>query len=195
MPLPRKEATMRVVPLALVAAAALMGSGVQAASTYTKIDYADCETLETYEDGGADLRCPGLDGLDVFVSEGDARLDVDYGFKGENFETFSAFNNIGDTVEWLSDSRGVPQAAILRFFISVDGREAQALVISRINTESQDGCVIGVVDARLEQANGMARGIGAMAPTFDCSIDPVVIAPGASELVQGFNGANQPPSE
>jgi hypothetical protein len=180
MPLPRKEATMRVVPLALVAAAALMGSGVQAASTYTKIDYADCETLKTYEDGGADLRCPGLDGLDVFVSEGDARLDVDYGFKGENFETFSAFNNIGDTVEWLSDARGVPQAAILRYFISVDGREAQALVISRINTESQDGCVIG---------------IGAMAPTFDCSIDPVVIAPGASELVQGFNGANQPPSE
>lgn len=186
---------MRVVPLALIAAAVLWGGGVQAASTYTTIDYADCETLETYEDGGADLRCPGLDGLDVFVSEGDARLDVDYGFKGENFETFSAFNNIGETVEWLSDDRGVPQAAILRFFISVDGREAQALVISRINTESQDGCVIGVVDARLEQANGMARGIGAMASTFDCSIDPVVIAPGASELVQSFNGANQPPSE
>ncbi len=187
---------MRIVSqLLVVLAAVLMGSGVQAASTYTTIDYADCETLETYEDGGADLLCPGLDGLDVFVSEGDARLDVDYGFKGENFETFSAFNSIGDTIEWLSDARGVQQAAILRFFISVDGREAQALVISRINTESQDGCVIGVVDARLEQANGMARGIGAMAPTFDCSIDPVVIAPGASELVLGFNGANQPPSD
>jgi hypothetical protein len=195
MPLPRKEAAMRVVSSSLIAAAVLWASGAQAASTYTKIDYADCETLETYEDGGADLRCPGLDGLDVFVSEGDARLDVDYGFKGENFETFSAFNNIGDTVEWLSNARGVPEAAIIRYYISVDGREAQALVISRINTESQDGCVIGVVDARLEQANGMARGIGAMASTFDCSIDPVVIAPGASELVQGFSGANQPPSE
>jgi len=195
MPFPRKAAAMRVVSLLLAAAAVLTGSGVQAASTYTKIDFAECETLETYEDGGADLRCPGLDGLDVFVSEGDARLDVDYGMKGENFETFSAFNTIGETVEWLSDARGVPQAAILRYSISVDGREAQALVISRINTEAQDGCVIGVVDARLEQANGMARGIGAMAPTFDCSIDPVVIAPGASELVLGFNGANQPPSD
>jgi len=187
---------MRIVPLSLFAAAvALWGGGAQAASTYTKIDDSACETLETYEDGGIDLRCPGLPGLDVFVSEGDARLDVDYGVKGETFETFSAFNNIGDTVEWLSDAKGVPQAAIIRFLISVDGREAQALVISRINTPAQDGCVIGVVDAKLEQANGMARGIGAMAPTFDCSIDPVVIAPGASELVQGFSGANQPTSD
>jgi hypothetical protein len=186
---------MRIVSLSLAVAAVLMGSGAQAASTYTKIDDAKCETLETYEDGGVDLRCPGLPGLDVFVSEGDARLDVDYGVKGENFETFSAFNTIGDTVEWLTDARGVPQAAIIRYLISVDGREAQALVVSRINTEAQDGCVIGVVDAKLEQANGMARGIGAMAPTFDCSTDPVVIAPGASELVQEFSGANQPPSE
>jgi hypothetical protein len=187
---------MRIASFVLAtAAAALLGSGAEAASTYTKIDDAKCETLKTYEDGGVDLRCPGLPGLDVFISEGDARLDVDYGVKGETFETFSAFNNIGDTVEWLTNARGVPQAAIIRYLISVDGREAQALVISRINTESQDGCVIGVVDAKLEQANGMARGIGAMAPTFDCSTDPVVIAPGASELVQGFSGANQPPAD
>lgn len=186
---------MRIVLSSLVAAAALMGGGAHAASTYTKIDDASCEILETYEDGGVDLRCPGLPGLDVYISEGDARVDVDFGFKGETFETFSAFNNVGDTVEWLGDADGLPQAAIIRYFISVDGRDAQALVISRINTESQDGCVIGVVDGRLEQANGMARGIGAMAPIFDCSVDPVVIAPGASELVQGFSGANQPPSE
>jgi hypothetical protein len=186
---------MRLALLPIAAAAALLGSGAHAASSYTRIDDAKCETLETYEDGGVDLQCPGLDGLDVFISEGDARTDVDFGFKGENFETFSAFNGVGDTVEWLTNAKGVPEAAIIRYLISVDGREAQALVVSRINSESQDGCVIGVVDARLEQANGMARGIGAMAPTFDCSIDPVVIAPGASELVQGFSGANQPPSD
>ena len=187
---------MRIVLLSLfAAAAALTGSGAQAASAYTKIDDVKCETLKTFEGGGVDLRCPGLDGLDVFVSEGDARMDVDYGLKGETFETFSAFNNIGDTVEWLTNAKGVPHAAIIRYLISVDGREAQALVVSRINTEAQDGCVIGVVDAKLEQANGIARGICAMAPTFDCSIDPVVIAPGASELVQGFSGANQPPSD
>lgn len=186
---------MRIASLSLAAAAVLVGGGAEAASVYTRIDDAQCDVLRTYEDGGADMRCPGLDGLDVFVSEGDARLDVDYGVRTENFETFSAFNTIGDAVEWLTDARGVPQAAIIRFLISVDDRKAQALVVSRINTEAQDGCVIGVVDAALEQANGMARGIGAMAPTFDCSIDPVVIAPGASELVAGFTGANQPPSD
>lgn len=186
---------MRLALLSLTAVAALWGGGAQAASNYTKIDNSACEMLRTYEDGGVDLRCPGLEGLDVFVSEGDARIDVDYGFKGETFETFSAFNTIGDTIEWLSNAKGVPEAAIIRYKISVDGRKAQALVVSRINTESQDGCVIGVVDARLEQANGMARGIGAMAATFDCSIDPVVIVPGASELVREFIGANQPPSD
>ncbi|MGN6489360.1 MAG: hypothetical protein ACTHLT_16290 [Devosia sp.] len=187
---------MRIASVLLAASAAgLIAGGAEAASAYTKIDGARCETLKTYEDGGVDLRCPGLGDLDVFVSEGDARTDVDYGARNEHFETFSAFNGIGDTVEWLSNAAGVPEAAIIRYLISVDGREAQALVVSRINTESQDGCVIGVVDAGLEQANGMARGIGAMAPTFDCSIDPVVIVPGASELVRGFSGANQPPSE
>ena len=178
------------IALLTFALAAATSGGAGAASVYTKIDDAACKVIETYEDGGSDMVCPGHDGLDVFVSEGDARLDVDFGFKGEHFETFSAFNNIGDTVEWLTNAQGVPEAAIIRYFISVDGREAQALVISRINTESQDGCVIGVVDAKLEQANGMARGIGAMAPTFDCAVDPVVIAPGASELVRGFTGAN-----
>ena len=186
---------MRLAVVSLAAVAALWAGGAEASSTYTKIDNSACETLQTYEDGGFDLRCPGLDGLDVYVSEGDARIDVDFGFKGESFETFSAFNNIGDTVEWLNNAKGVPEAAIIRYKISVDGREAQALVVSRINTESQDGCVIGVVDASLEQANGMARGIGAMAATFDCSIDPVVIVPGASELVREFTGANQPPSD
>jgi len=187
---------MRIASALLtLAVAALAGGGAHAASVYTRIDDAECELLETYEDGGSDRRCPGLDGLDVFVSEGDARLDVDFGVKGDHFETFSAFNSVGDTVEWLENARGVPEAAIIRYFINVDGREAQALVVSRINTESQDGCVIGVVDAKLEQANGMARGIGAMAPTFDCQIDPVVIVPGASELVRGFTGANLPPSD
>src|SRR5690606_25400766 len=112
---PRKEAAMRIALCSLIAAAALSGGGALAASTYTKIDDAKCETLKTYEDGGVDLRCPGLGDLDVFVSEGDARLDVDFGVKGENFETFSAFNNIGDTVEWLTNARGVPEAAIIRY--------------------------------------------------------------------------------
>ena len=182
---------MRIASALLtLAAVAALGGGAQAASVYSKIVDADCTVLKTYEDGGADLRCPGHDGLEVFVSEGDARLDVDFGVKTDSFETFLAFNTIGDTVEWLTNADGVAEAAIIRYLISVDGREAQALVISRVGSESEPGCVVGVVDAALEQANGMARGIGAMAPLFDCSADRVVIAPGASELVAGFSGTN-----
>ena len=182
---------MRIASALLtLAAVAAPGGGAPAASVYSKIGDGDCTGRKTYEDGGADLRCPGHDGLDVFVSEGDARLDVDFGVKSDSFETFSAFNTIGDTVEWLTNADGVAEAAIIRYLISVDGREAQALVISRVGSESEPGCVVGVVDAALEQANGMARGIGAMAPLFDCSADRVVIAPGAGELVAGFSGTN-----
>ena len=63
-------------------------------------------------------------------------------------------------------------------------------MLSRVGSGSEPGCVVGVVDTALDQANGMARGIGAMAPLFDCSADRVVIAPGASELVAGFTGTN-----
>lgn len=182
---------MRVATILLAVSAAVgLTGGAEAASVYSKIVDGDCEVLQTYEDGGAALRCPGHDGTDVFVTEGDARLDVDYGVSSRNFETFSAFNNIGDTVEWLVGANGVAEAAILRFKISVDGREAEALVVSRVGTDAAPGCVVGVVDAALEQANGMARGIGAMAPVFDCSSDQVVIAPGARPLVQEFTGAN-----
>lgn len=183
---------MRAASILLTSAVSVAGlaGGAEAASVYTKIDEAQCEVLQTYEDGGAALRCPGHGGIDVFVTEGDARLDVDYGVNSGSFETFSAFNNIGDTVEWLTGSDGMAEAAILRFRISADGREAEALVVSRVGAEGAPGCVVGVVDAALEQANGMARGIGAMAPLFDCNSDKVVIASGARPLVRAFTGAH-----
>jgi hypothetical protein len=165
---------------------------VFAESQYTKLDLDACEILATHEDGGRDLRCPGLDGIDVFVSEGDARTDVDFGAPSDAFETFFAFNGPGETVEWMLDENGGLYAAAIRYFIDVDGRSAQALVVSRMGTDGEPGCVVGVVDAAVEQANGIARGLGAMAQFFDCSIDPVVIVPGAGELVSGFGGANQP---
>jgi hypothetical protein len=183
-----REAIPTLVLAAALAVAAT--DGAVAGSTYTRIDTDACEVVKTYEDGAADLRCPGLDGLEVFVNGGDARTDVDFGVRNDNFESFSAFNGTGETVEWVSDDGGAPYATILRFLIDVDGRSAEALVVSLIGSESEAGCVIGVVDAATEQANGAARGLAALAPTFDCAIDPVVVLPGANELVRGFNGAN-----
>ena len=178
--------------LVLAAAIALAATGARAESVYTKNDREACEVLEEYEGGGRDLRCPGYEDYDVFVHEGDARVDVDFGSSNDNFETFSAFNGDGETVEWLTDSRGTPYAAVLRFFIDVDGRAAQALVVSRVGTARNPGCVVGVVDAAADQANGVARGLGAMASLFDCATDKVVMVmvPGTSPLVREFGGAN-----
>ena len=181
---------MRLARLVIIAAFAVLPSMAQAESAYTDLDLDSCEVIETYEDGGSDLRCEGFGGVDVFVSEGDARMDVDYGVPSGAFETFSAFNSVGEKVEWMLDEDTAPYAAALRFLIDVDGRKAQALVVSRLGSGIAPGCVVGVVDASLEQANGIARGLGALARYFDCTTDQVVIVPGASELVYGFNGAN-----
>ena len=175
--------------LVLALAASIAAGPALAQFSYTTIDYDDCETLETYEDGGVALRCEGYGGFDVYPSDGDARMEVDYGVRNEDFETFSAFNSAGETVEWFEDIDGV-QAATLRFFIDVDDRKAQALVVSKVGVPDTPGCVVGVVDAALEQANGVARGIASVAKYFDCDRDAVVIVPGASELVLGFNGAD-----
>lgn len=182
---------MRTALVALAIGLVALTGAARAESAYTDLDTDACEVVKEYEGMGADLLCPGYDGIDVFVSEGDARLDVDYGAKNENFESFFAFNNIGNKIEWMLDGEGVPYAAALRFLISVDGREAQALVVSKIGSDDAPGCVVGVVDAKADQANGVARGLGAMAPLFDCTADQVVIVPGAAELVAGFGGANR----
>ena len=182
---------MRLAALALFFAFAAVSSAAQAESVYTDLDLGACDVVETYEGGGADLFCKGLPGWDVWVHEGDARTDVDYGFWNDNFESFSAFNGPGTKIEWMLGADGQPYAAALRFLIDVDGRKAQALVVSKPGDSEVPGCVIGVVDAALDQANGIARGLGAAAPLFDCSTDQVIIVPGASELVAGFNGANR----
>lgn len=182
---------MRPLLVSVLFAVAFTAAPVWAQSSYTPLDLDDCEVLKVYEEaGGTDLRCDGQGGSDVFVSEGDARMDVDFGVRNEAFETFSAFNRVGKTVEWLEDEGGV-QAAVLRFLIDIDGRSAEALVVSKVGLRNAPGCVVAIVDAAAEQANGTARGLGAMAKFFDCDSDRVVIVPGARGLVANFSGANQ----
>lgn len=181
---------MRVSRLALTIAFAVMPLAAQADSAYSDLHPEACEVVETYEGGGADLRCNGIEGWDVWLHEGDARVDVDYGYPNDNFESFSAFNAPGPKVEWMLDDAGEPYATALRFLIDVDGRWAEALVVSKPGNSEVPGCVVGVVDASADQANGIARGLGAAAPLFDCSTDAVIIVPGAGELVRQFNGAN-----
>ena len=184
-----RKAMFGVAGLAMLAA--LVGTGTaRAESVYTTLDLDTCDILETYEDGGYDAQCPGYEGIPVFVSEGDARVEVDYGRRNEAFESFSAFNSAGETVEWYLGDNG-PSAAILRFLIDVDGRSAQALVVSSIGSDASPGCVVGVVDGSEDQANGIARGIAAMAHHFDCTSDLAAVIAASDSLVSDFNAANR----
>jgi hypothetical protein len=180
----------RSVAIAAVLAA-IAGPALAQDYGYSDLDLEQCEVLKEYDEGGGvDLRCDGYGGFDVFVSEGDARMDVDYGVKNEAFETFSAFNGVGKKVEWMVGDDGV-EAATLRFLIDVDGRSAQALVVSKVGVAGDPGCVVGVVDAAADQANGVARGLAAMARVFDCDSDQVIVLPGTNKLVGDFSGAMQ----
>lgn len=183
---------MRIRALSMAAAVAMLAAGpAMAQSSYTTLDLDDCETLRVYEEtGGGVFRCDGYGGFDVYVSDGDARMDIDFGVPNDRFQTFTAFNGVGDTIEWLEDVDGV-QAAIIRFLIDVDGRSAQALVVSKVGVRDDPGCVVAIVDAAADQANGVARGLGNMAKLFDCSDDDIIIVPGARPPVAEFSGANQ----
>jgi hypothetical protein len=177
--------------LPIIVGAMLAAGPAVAQSYYTTLDLDACDQIEEYEEtGGGVFRCDGRGGFEVYVSEGDARADIDFGVPNDRFQTFSAFNGLGDTIEWLEDVDGI-QGAIIRFFIDVDGRSAQALVVSKVGVRDDPGCVVAIVDAAAEQANGVARGLAAMARFFDCDDDEIVIMPGAHPLVADFSGANQ----
>lgn len=181
---------MRLIAACCVLAVLAAGPAT-AQSSYSPLDLDDCDLIEAYEEtGGGVFRCDGQGGFDVYVTEGDARMDVDFGEPNDRFQTFSAFNGVGETVEWYEDVDGI-QAALIRFFIDVDGRKAQALVVSKVGVRGDPGCVTGIVDAAAEQANGVARGLAAMAKIFDCDDDDIVIVAGARPLVADFSGANQ----
>jgi len=167
------------------AAIAVSGAGA-AESVYTTLDLDACAVLaQDRESGGIALQCEGLPGYPVFASEGDLRFDVDFGVPNERWESFSPFNAINDVVEWRVTD-GEPHAAILRYLIDTGvtgGPEdkGQVLVVSSVGREGTPGCVVALVDAAIEQANGVARGAAAMAPLFACGTHaPVAIGPEGS---------------
>ncbi len=119
-------------------------------SIYTDLDLDACETLKTYEDGGVDLRCPGYDGIPLYVSDGDARMDIDAGVPNEVFTSQSAFNLLGDRVEWrIVDD--VPVAIIVRYRMDVGDSHTppltDELAVITIGREGAPGCLIDWVPA------------------------------------------------
>ena len=181
----RLPGAAQIAALAIAFCSASYMEASSAESAYTTLDLDACVVLEQDEEsGGVRLVCDGYDGVPVYVSEGDLRFDVDYGAPNDIWESFGPFNSINDTIEWrVAGAR--PHAAILRFFLDtgLTGTAAdrgEVLVVAKVGAPDAPGCVVALVDAAVEQANGVARGAAAMAPGFACGTQPVAIGPDSS---------------
>jgi hypothetical protein len=157
-------------------------------STYSTLNFeTDCKTvLEAEEGGGVWLLCDGFKDIPVHVAEGDLRMSVKFGGTAGNaqgtWQSFGAFNSIGETVEWRLDD-GHPFATILRWTLDFSAMRAvtpgpehrgQVLVISTIDDDAGNpSCMAGLVDARAnENANELARQIAdTIARSFKCGTD------------------------
>ena len=171
----RLDGEGNVPPQALVRCAAgpaLAASG-DARSAYTRI--ADCETIERFEEsGGAVQRCPGYDGVPLYVSRGDLRYDVDAGVRNGAFETPGGFNALGETVEWRLRG-GRPVAVIVRYEVEGPGGTAAErrsdLAVVKVGGEGAPGCLVGYVpaDAEPDQNTAARRLADRDAAGFDCA--------------------------
>ena len=122
--------------------------------------------------------CPGYDGIDVRVAEGDLRIFVSYGpgaaTQTAAYETVPQFNTIGDTLEWRG-AKGRRQAGRRSppSFAS-DGmrttRQGSTLVVTKLGTN--DTCHVAYVEASDNpQANEQARAIADQeARSFRCQV-------------------------
>ena len=148
---PRLSILLLALALALFPGPA---SAAEIESVYTKLDLKQCKdvTPEDITDYGSVWQCPGQDGIDVRVAEGDLRIFVSYGPNAANqtatYETIPQFNTIGETLEWRVRREGgklKPFATILRFTWSVDGKTGSTLVVTKLGGD--DACHIAYVEA------------------------------------------------
>ncbi len=98
------------------------------------------------------------------------------------WQSFGAFNSIGETIEWRLDG-GTPFATILRWTLDNPGPDGsapspasrgQVLVISTIDDGTgKPSCMAGLVDARANSnANELARQVAdTVAVSFTCGTD------------------------
>jgi hypothetical protein len=146
-------------------------------SAYTDLDLSTCE--QEPPDPNDPLQsgvwwCEGLNGIDVYVAEGDLRFFVSYGEFADDqpaaSETLPAFNTLGPRIEWRLDESGEPFATILRFQTeSGEGAQGSTLVVTRLSLLGKV-CHVGFVDAVANpDANALAREVAdRVAPDFRC---------------------------
>ena len=157
--------------MALILLAALAGAPT---SAYTTLNLDACEIVSVAHAGEGDWvnrRCPGRGGITLFVSEDDARFDVDAGVDNGEWESATPLNELGPQVEWRIDG-GRAFAIIYRYNIPeamAGGRSM--LAVERIGTRTRPGCLVALITAT-PAANARARQIAdSRARTFRCGRD------------------------
>ena len=143
-------------------------------SAYTTLDLENCEIYSVAHAGEGDwanMRCPGRNGITLFVNEDDARYDVDAGVDNGEWESATQLNQLGPQIEWRMEG-GRPFAIIYRYNIP----EAMAggrsfLAVESIGRTGRPGCLVALIRAT-PAANGRARQIAdRRARTFRCGRD------------------------
>lgn len=152
-------------------------------SAFTSLDLEkDCMILTTEEDleepgAGAEWVCPGYNRVAVWVGEGDLRYFLGYGSRGRDTcayrQTLAPFNTIHKVLEWRLAKEGgksKPVATILRYFLDVQGKKREFLVVSKIGRG--EACHMAHVDAAQPDHNKLAQqAADSFAPTFSCKAD------------------------
>ena len=157
--------------MALILLAALAGAPT---SAYTPLNLDRCEILTVAHAGEGNWavrRCPGRNGIALFVNADDDRYDVDAGVDNGEWESTAMINDLGPQVEWRIE-RGRPFAIIYRYNIpeaAAGGRSM--LAVESIGRRGRPGCMVALV-AGTAAGNARARQIAdTRARTFRCGRD------------------------
>ena len=161
---------IRLALLVLALPAAVRAQALD--SVYTSYDWAeDCRTLDQDvppDAAGTGFRmvCPGPDGMHLMLTDGDARVSMDYGSTPEfgPWESFASFSFVHGTVEWRRqrlNGEMTPFATIHRWFVGPGDAARELLVISTVaDTPEGESCMVGFIDtSETEGANALARDV------------------------------------
>ncbi len=179
----------------LIAAPAM----AQPVSQYSDIDLDVCPQGQDFGDEPAyEAVCPGPEGWELRVMEGDLRFWVEPRRTGAQtailFETLGPFNTVNTKAEWRGEMAAgsfEPYALILRYFtdsgmgeggMGGESGKGNVLVVSKVPaTPDERSCHIGYVDAKaVSNANEVARQVAdTMRDSFECGTHtPVTVVPG-----------------
>jgi len=166
------SARSRFILLAISLALPAVAHAQEIDSVYRSYDWEnDCRMVERDQSPeaagmGVQLVCPGPQGLYLMLTEGDARISMDYGSTPDlgPWESFSPFNTVRETVEWRRQRRNgemQPFATIHRWEVGPSYDYREVLVISTVATApGEESCIVGVVDTTdTPEANVLARAV------------------------------------